>query len=163
LKNTGKIFEDDFKASVPRDVYYLRLHDSSIGFDIAHSTQRFSLKSPYDAVLCKNGKMYALELKSHKGKSMSFGDKKDKVIKMRQVENLLAAKEVGGAVAGLILNFSDYEETYFIDARKFYDFTQTCGKKSINLDNVREFGIKIPCEKKKTHYRYDLNPILKNS
>lgn len=53
-RNAGKVFEDDFKASVPDDVYFVRLHDAALGFDVKHSTQRFSLKSPYDAILCKN-------------------------------------------------------------------------------------------------------------
>ena len=55
--NAGKRFEQDFKASVPADVYYLRLHDSAIGFDIEHSTQRFAIQSPYDVVLCRDSRM----------------------------------------------------------------------------------------------------------
>ena len=42
-KNVGKVFEDDFKASVPEGVYFCRLHDAALGFDVNHSTQRFSL------------------------------------------------------------------------------------------------------------------------
>ena len=57
MANVGKKFEVDFKASIPADTYYLRLHDSSIGFDIENSTQRFALKSPFDCILYRKGRM----------------------------------------------------------------------------------------------------------
>ena len=63
----------DFKASIPADTYYLRLHDSSIGFDIENSTQRFALlKSPFDCVLYRKGRMYCLELKTTLLSSVSY-------------------------------------------------------------------------------------------
>lgn len=156
--NPGKQFEDDFKKSVPADTYYLRLHDSSIGFDIENSTQRFALKSPYDVVLCRNGQMYSIELKSNKESSMSFEGKSAR-IKMEQVNNLLKA-EKAGAVAGLVLNFRKYTETYFVRSSVFCEFTRACGKKSINIDDARRIGILVPCRQLKVHYRYDLHPIL---
>lgn len=159
MLNPGKQFEEDFKKSVPPDVYYLRLHDSSIGFDIENSTQRFALKSPYDVVLCKNGQMYAIEQKSNKEKSMSFGDGKSARIKTAQVDNLIKA-ELAGAIAGLVLNFRTYEETYFIKASIFKEFMATCGKKSINIDDSRRIGILLPSRKLKLHSRYDLEPLL---
>lgn len=158
-KNVGKRFEDDFKASVPKDVYYLRLHDSSIGFDIEHSTQRFSLKSPYDVVLCYKGQMYAIELKSHKGRSLNFSSK-SAPIKQKQVENLVKA-EKAGAVAGIVINFRDYDETYFIDAEKFLTFMNTCGKKSVNIDDARNMGILIVEHKKITRSTFEIETILK--
>lgn len=157
-RNAGKIFEDDFKASVPKGVYFLRLHDSALGFDVSHSTQRFSLKSPYDAILCNHGQMYALELKSHKGKMIGFGGDKAP-IKRKQIENLVKARK-SGAVAGIVINFRDYSETYFIDAKTFLIFMDTCGKKSVNLEDARSMGIKIPEYKKITHNSYDINVIL---
>lgn len=157
-KNPGKVFEDDFKASVPKDVYFLRLHDSALGFDVDHSTQRFSLKSPYDSILCKNGQMYAFELKSHKGKTLGFCGK-NAPIKRRQIENLVKAGD-SGAVAGIIINFRDYEETYYIDAKTFFGFMDTCGKKSVNIEDARTMGIRIPEHRKITHSTYDLDVIL---
>ena len=158
-RNPGKIFEDDFKASVPKDVYFVRLHDSSIGFDIEHSTQRFALKSPYDAILCYQGQMYALELKSNQGTSLSFDGNTPK-IKRKQIENLVAAKQKGGAIAGIVINFRTYEETYFIDAEVFYAFMNSVEKKSVNINDVRSMGIRIPEEKKISHSRYDISVIL---
>lgn len=156
--NPGKQFEEDFKKSVPKDVYYLRLHDSAIGFDVASSTQRFALQSPYDVVLCRQGRMYALELKSNQEKSMSFSGKTPR-IKERQVDELVKA-ENANAIAGLVLNFRSQEETYFILASEFKRFMETCGKKSINIADARSIGVLIPCKKLKVHFRYDLNTIL---
>lgn len=157
--NPGKQFEEDFKKSIPADTYYLRLHDSSIGFDVEHSTQRFALKSPYDIVLCRNGQMYSLEQKSNKEKSMSFGDNKNARIKTAQVQNLLKAEQAG-AVAGLVLNFRTYEQTYFVKASDFDMFMRTSGKKSINMADASRIGVLIPCRRLKVHYRYDISVIL---
>lgn len=155
--NVGKKFEADFKASVPPEVYFLRLHDSAVGFDTVNSTQRFAPKSPYDAVLCRRGVMYALELKTTSGKSMSF-DGSSPNIKERQVEELLKA-EGGGAVAGLVLNFRAYGQTYFIQASRFRRFMYMAGKKSISVEDARRIGILIPCRKLKVNYRYDLSVL----
>lgn len=160
LKNEGKIFEDDFKTSIPEEVYCYRPPDSSIGFDVEKSSQRFSLKSPFDFILCKNGQMYCLELKSSKEKRMSFGDNNSSMIKLRQVRNLLDA-ERSGAVSGLILNFRQLEETYYVSAGKFMDFVHQTTKKSVNIDDVRQFGILVPSIKKITRYRYNLGVIWK--
>lgn len=157
-KNVGKVFEDDFKASVPEDVYFCRLHDAALGFDVNHSTQRFSLKSPYDIILCEDGQMYALELKSHKEKTLGFGTK-NAPIKRRQIENLVKASNAG-AIAGIVINFRDFEETYYIDAKTFLEFMDTCGKKSVNLNDSRKMGIRIQETKKKTHSKYDIRTIL---
>ena len=156
-KNEGKVFEDDFKASVPKDVYYLRLNDSAIGFDVTHSTQRFSLKSPYDLILCYHGQMYAIELKSHKENRIGFGEKAP--IKRKQIENLVKANNAG-AIAGIVLNFRDYEKTYYIDAKTMLKFMDSCGKKSINIQDAEELGTIIPEQKKVTHSWYDVGPIL---
>ena len=160
MKNPGKIFEDDFKASVPDDVYYLRLNDSSIGFDVENSSQRFALKSPYDIILCKRGQMYSMELKSCAGYSFSFYGKSAN-IKIRQVENLIKAKRAG-SISYLILNFRKYEKTYAIDPDEFINFTKNTTKKSINLEDVKRFNSvrEIPQRIKVTRYRYDLESIL---
>lgn len=100
-KNVGKVFEDDFKASVPEDVYFCRLHDAALGFDVNHSTQRFSLKRPYDIILCEDGQMYALELKSHKEKTLGFGNKEMLQSNEEQIENLVKASNAG-AIAGIV-------------------------------------------------------------
>ena len=59
-----------------------------------------------------------------------------------------------------MINFRDFEETYYIDAKKFLEFMDTCGKKSVNLNDSRKMGIRIQETKKKTHSKYDIRTIL---
>ena len=156
--NTGKRFETDFKSSIPEGVYYKKLADPAIGFDIASSTQRFAPKPPYDAVACKNGRMFALELKSSTTKSMSFKGKSPN-IKKDQVDNLILAEQAG-AVAGLVLHFSKLGETYFVWASKFKEVSESLGKSSINVSEVRDIGLPIPTHKRKVTYWYELDCLF---
>lgn len=156
--NPGKQFEKDIKDSVPKGVYYLRLHDSAIGFDKEHSTQRFALKSPYDAVLCRNGQMICMELKSTKERSISF-DGASPMIKPEQLIALHNASEVGGATAGLILNFRAHEKTFWMDIGVFEEFQRVTTKKSISVDDAENYGRRIPSRRLRVHNRYDLSVL----
>lgn len=163
MRNIGKLFEEDFKHSA-NGMYYLRLHDSATGFDFQNQENdhrvRFSIKSPYDAVLCKNGQMCCVELKSVGGTSASFGDKDNNVIKLRQVKSLLKAETDGHALSYLVIHFRKYGETYAIRPTTFLIFTKLCHKKSINRDDAKEIGKRIPERKLKVHYRYDLTVLF---
>ena len=116
--NQGKIFEEDIKKSIPEDVYYLRLHDSAIGFDIENSTQRFSLKSPYDAILYRNSKMYALELKSTNAGEYRLPEAI--MIKEHQIKELTKAAQYG-IEAGFLINFRE-SGTYYVPVHSFLAF-----------------------------------------
>lgn len=156
--NQGKIFEEDIKKSIPEDVYYLRLHDSAIGFDIENSTQRFSLKSPYDSILYRNGKMYALELKSTNAGRISFAGS-NPMIKEHQIKELTKAAQYG-IEAGFLINFRE-NGTYYVPVHSFLAFRSDTDKKSMNEKDVEIMGVLIPCIKLKVRYRYDLNVFMK--
>ena len=156
--NTGKRFETDFKNSIPDGVYYKKLADPAIGFDIASSTQRFAPKPPYDAIACKNGRMFALELKSSTTKAMSFEGKSPN-IKKEQIDNLILV-EKAGAVAGLVLHFSKLSETYFVKASTFKRTCENLNKKSINVSEIRKIGISIPTHKRKVTHWYELDVLF---
>ena len=158
MKNEGKIFEDDFKKSVPEGVYCKKLHDSANGFDIENSKQRFALQSPYDFLLCKDGQMYAYELKTAKGSSFSFKGKSPN-IKMRQIDELILAKR-SGAKTGLILNFREKEQTYVLDPDDFKAFTESTTKSSINIKEAEEIGYKLGQEKPAPAIRYEIDPNI---
>ena len=160
MRNPGKIFENDFKKSIPKDVWNKKWPDSAIGFNTEDSRQRFAAKSPFDYILCKKGQMYDFELKSTKDKRLSFRGR-DPAIKMRQIEELINAKRVGKAKTGLIINFRLFEETYVIDPEIFLAFAENTAKSSINIEDVRLIGIKIPQTRLRRHYRYDINTLLK--
>lgn len=161
MRNIGKFFEEDFKHSA-NGMYYLRLHDSATGFRKNDNPDgiRFSIKSPYDAILCKNGQMCCVELKSVGGTSASFGDKNNNVIKFRQVRALQKAETEGNALSYLIIHFRKYGETYAIRPTTFLTFTRLCHKKSINRNDARDIGRRIPERKLRVRKRYDLDSLF---
>lgn len=164
MRNPGKTFEDDFKRSVPKDMYYLRLHDSATGFgqaaDVRTTNVRFSLKSPYDAILCQKGRMVCVELKSVGGTSASFGETKNSVIKLRQIRELRKAEKEGSAVSYLVIHFRKYGETYTIRPKDFTSFLKGCKKKSVNRADCKAIGRLLPERSLRVHKRYDLSVLF---
>jgi recombination protein U len=158
--NEGKKFEENFKKSIPEDVYWKRMNDSSIGFDIENSTQRFAPKSPFDYFLFYKGNLYCLELKSTKDKSISFAGS-NPMIKQHQIDELKNAHDKG-CIAGFILNFRSSGNTYFMSIRYFLNLSREIKKKSFNEDDlyISPRLINIPSRKLKVNYRYDLNAML---
>ena len=165
MSNAGKEFEQDLKASVPEGVYFLRLTDSAIGFNVSASTQRFAPKSPYDCILYKNPIMYALELKSTISTSLSFKGKTP-MIKEHQLKKLREAASKG-VKAGFMINFRKSGNTYYLPIQAFDEITQygMIDKSSINeLDIVRSGkAISIPSRLKKVRSFYDLSALFKST
>jgi recombination protein U len=159
MRNPGKTFEDDFKRSVPKDMYYLRLHDSATGFG-STTNVRFSLKSPYDAILCQKGQMVCVELKSVGGTSASFGETKNSVIKLRQIRELWKAEKEGSAISYLVIHFRKYGETYAIRPKDFTSFLKGCKKKSVNRADCKGMGRLLPERSLRVHKRYDLSVLF---
>lgn len=170
--NTGKIFEQEIHEAIKKYnkergnlVYYHRVKDPASSFGGGGGNTRFSMKNEYDLILYKYPIFFALELKSNGGTSFSFSrnDKleKSKDIKDSQISSLLEADCFPGAVAGLILNFRKYDETYFVRITDFYKFKDGTEKKSINRQDVLEMNhIVIPQTLKKVRFDFDISSIL---
>lgn len=150
--NAGKAFEVDFKASIPDNVYYLRLKDGG-GWSNAENT-RFTPANECDCILYDQYNMFMLEFKSHKGKSIPFNCISDK-----QLKSLVEAIQKG-VVAGFIFNFRDIEETYFVYADRINEYISGTERKSIPIDYIREVGTRVKQEKKRTRYRYAVEDML---
>lgn len=159
--NEGKQFEKDFKASVPSDCYYQRFNDNALGFQMQQSQQRFTTQSPYDCILYRFPYLYCLELKSTKGKSLSF-DGQSPNIKKHQVKNLVEASQHKGIKAGFIFNFRSCDnKTIFVPVREFIKVARSNGKKSVNVNEFDEHNsIALHSELKKVHYKYDIENLL---
>jgi recombination protein U len=149
----GKIFENDFKKSIPEDVFYLRLKDSG-GFGNSEAT-RFSSFNIADCIVYDGNNLFILELKSHQGKSLPLS-----CIREKQIEGLFSAGNFLNIVSGIIVNFRDVEQTYFLNVEGLIKFMGTSERKSIPLDYFREHGVIIHQVKKKVHYTYLLNIFL---
>lgn len=160
--NPGKVFEYDIKKSIPKDVYYFRIKDPAQSFSHSDIT-RFSPPNEFDIILYKYPVMFALELKSTISHSISFAtnnNDKGKSIKYSQINALYYASQFN-IKAGFLLNFRQAQSTYWIHISDFMSFYNNTDKKSINENDLKNNnGILIPQIIKKTHYIYDLLPIL---
>ncbi|WP_353957859.1 Holliday junction resolvase RecU [Lysinibacillus sp. G4S2] len=94
-------------------------------------------------------------MKSHKGKSIPFG-----AIQSYQIESLYRFSNIDGVKAGFVFNFRDVNETYYIEAVSVYHFYNGRERKSFSLDWVKENGIAIPQELKRTRFKYNLSNLL---
>lgn len=151
-KNEGKKFEEDFRNSIPDNVFCYRIKDSS-NF---HQTT----KNMCDFIIFESPYLLLLELKSTKANQFSTDEK---IIKQHQVDSLYDAHMKHLFVkSGFVLNYRGRElktktvlpETYFIpihEMRKVY-----YKEKSVHKDLAREIGVKIPYRKKITRYEYNI-------
>lgn len=165
-QNKGKIFELSFKQSVPAYALLYRLPDSAQSFGES-KILRFSRKNPFDFILwdSKRHILYALELKTVKGKSISFERNKDetKEIHYHQIQGLNEWNKFDGIVCGFIIEFREIETTIFIDIKSFNSLIENIGKKSFSYSDLQNNGITyfiIPQTKKRTRYIYNIDSFL---
>lgn len=164
--NIGKKFEEDFKNSVPDYALFYRLPDAAQSFGGGNSL-RFSRKNPFDCLIWnpKRRLLYALELKTVKGKSISFertyGESRE--IHYHQIQGLNDWNQYDGVICGFIIWFRELEKTIFINIDSFNFLIEEINKKSFNYDDLVNSEVQfyvIPQKKKRTRYRYDINALL---
>lgn len=147
MKNEGKKFEEDFIKSVPESVFRYRFRDGTAGWGEQDKT-RFQATNICDFMLF-DGRLWLLELKSHKGKSIPFS-----CIRENQLTELSKAENFTGIIPGMIFNFRDTAQTYFVHIRHIYYYYHHADRKSFPLEWVQEYGQEIRAELKKVRYRY---------
>ena len=169
MKNEGKIFEQDIIKSVPDYVGVVRMPDAAQSF-FKNSNLRFSNKNPYDYLLwCPNSlTLYALELKTVKGKSISFERSKDEhgEIHYHQIVGLNNVDRIGECVCGFIIEFRELETTVFIHIQDFLKLQEVIPKKSFNFKDLTDYNVKYIIIKQtllRSHYRYDIDAFLKET
>lgn len=165
-KNIGKVFEENFKKSVPNDIWYYRPPDSAQSFG-SNSNLRFSAKSPCDCFMFDGEKLYTLELKSVGTASISFErSKEDKgVIHKHQIDKLIEFSKYKNIISGFLFDFRLSEKTYFCTIEEFVNMINHLDKKSFNEKDLFEWCKPIEIEKKKlkVNYRYDIDKFLQES
>lgn len=166
-KNTGKVFEEDFKSSIPGFCLLQRLNDAPQVFSQSNLT-RFTVKQPCDFILFDTEKreLYFLELKTTKFKSISFEDVNEKnpqnrMIHKHQILGLRERAKYNNVRCGFLFNFRDEEKgierTYFQDIESFEEMIQHIGKVSFNeMDLSLYRGKRVHGEKKISRYRWDI-------
>ena len=165
-KNVGKVFEENWKKSIPEDVWYYRPPDSAQSFG-SNSNLRFSAKSPCDCFMYNGEVFYTLELKSVGTTSISFErTKEDKgVIHKHQIDKLLEFSTYKNIVSGLLLDFRLSDKTYFCMIEEFVNMTKNLDKKSFNEKDLNEWCNPVVIEKKKlkVNYKYNVEDFLQNT
>lgn len=165
--NQGKIFENSIKESVPDGVFIYRLPDAAQSF-AKSSNLRFSRKNPCDYFIydaCGTRLLFALELKTVKGKSISFERNKDeqKIIHHHQITGLNEWNKFENIVCGFLIEFRAIETTIFLDISDFNRLLEETEKKSFTIADLDNMGLSylvIPQELKRKRYSYDLSPLL---
>lgn len=162
----GKIFEQNWKKSIPEDIWYYRPPDSAQSFG-TNTNLRFSAKSPCDCFMYNGEVFYTLELKSVGTTSISFErTKEDKgVIHKHQIDKLLEFSKYKNIVSGLLLDFRLSNNTYFCMIEEFVNMIDNLDKKSFNEKDLYEWCNPIVIEKKKmkVNYRYSVEKFLEET
>lgn len=165
-RNQGKIFEEQIKKSTPPYALLYRLPDSAQAFG-GSSNLRFSRKNPFDYLLWDSQKhiLYALELKTVAGKSITFErNEKDKSeIHLHQIDGLSKWNMYDGIICGFIIEFRKIEKTFFLDVDEFKKLADNIDKKSFNYDDLTKYKIKytiIKQIKARTRYTYAIDDFL---
>jgi penicillin-binding protein-related factor A (putative recombinase) len=151
--NPGKLFEEDFRNSVPPGVYCYRLKDAG-GWSRSKDL-RFTSSNDYDHLLFKSPRLFTLELKSVKERSWSFSS-----LRTNQREGLLRAWR-DFAVSGVILNFRADNRTFFVPIDRLLEHELKSGKKSLNLaeaESIAEY--EFLGELARTRYRYSVGHFV---
>lgn len=164
MKNAGKKFEEDWKKSIPEEMYYQRIKDSPNMFykEDNNPNLRFTPKQPFDSFLFYSPNLFCWELKSTKGTSISF-EGKSPMIKEHQIEELTNASEYKDIIAGFIMNFREPEnKVFFLSIQNFNKFLSETTKKSINIqDIIKHGGIEVEGRLKRVRYKYNIKKFIK--
>lgn len=171
--NVGKIFENQFKLSVPNTVMFHRLVDPPQSFNQSDSL-RFSWKNPCDVFLWygETRVFYTLELKTTKDKSFSFEKEKktNKTAKIHyhQIKSLTDFSGYPNLVSGFIFNFRDEknetERTYFQCIKNFNKMIEGINKKSFNESDLLQYSpVVIESIKKRTRFIYNIEQFLEDT
>lgn len=167
--NAGKIFEEQIKKYVPDYAKLFRLPDSAQSFGRSDKL-RFSNKNPFDFFLWDSSRhyLYALELKTVSGKSISFERTKDDKgeIHYHQICGLNEWDKYDGTICGFIIEFRECEKTIFLNIKDFNKLVSKIDKKSFNLKDIDTYKINhiiIPQKLLKTKYSYDIDYFIKNT
>lgn len=167
MKNLGKIFEENWKKSVPNNVFFYRFRDSGSSYYGGNENLRFSISNIADCLLYDfpTG-LRLIELKNHKGKSIPIscilGQKKanGKYSKEKQIKDLYEANNYTGVYSHIIVFFSDVERCFDLPIDKFVSFLHNKERESIPISYFQENGTEIETFKLRSNYRFNIEKWL---
>ena len=152
--NKGKKFENNFIKSLPDWIFYYRLRDAWWWSNWTNT--RFTISNIADFIVFNWQRLYILELKTTKGKSLPLWNIKDS-----QIQWMLKASEYDNVEPYIIINYSEHNITYMIHIWNIVEFIKKEERKSIPINRAECFWIEIEWTKLRTNYRYDLTVFNK--
>lgn len=155
--NSGKRFENNFRKSIPEDVFFYRFRDGSSSWG-GNDKVRFQQTNICDCMIFDGENLFLLELKSTKGKSLPYSN-----IKEHQIDDLLWASDFANVICGFVIEFADINECYFIEIKDFVAFKMSSERKSLPIEFCSNKGVKIGVEKLRTNSRFDIKTFLNDS
>ena len=155
MKNQGKVFENEWKASKPDGVLLERLNDGSASWSNGNNT-RFQAKNPCDYIMFDGERLYYLELKSTNGKSLPLGN-----IKKNQVDGLNERSIYYNVRCGFVVKFKDVEKCFYMSIKQYNDFVAYNTRKSIPLDYFENRCIEVEMKKKVVNFTYNIKKMIK--
>ena len=147
--NIGKIFETEFKNSVPSWCYYYRLRDGTAAYG-GNTNMRFQAKNICDCIVIGQAFTYFIELKNTNQKSLPLSNIKENQLKGLYEINHSKIKSY------IIICFRKYEKCFALPVDKVYQVAMT-DKKSISMQYCIDNGISIAMSKVRVRYKYDLD------
>jgi len=167
MSNIGKIFENQIRKSTPDYALLFRIPDAAQSF--GGGNLRFSRKNPFDFILFDSRKriLYALEMKTVAGKSISFERTKQesREIHFHQIEGLNEWNKYDGIICGFVIEFRQLETTIFLEISQFNKLIANIDKKSFNFKDLNDNNIQyviIEQKKARTRYIYNIDKFLRD-
>lgn len=163
MKNLGKVFEQNFRKSIPDSdkIYYYRLKDSASSYYGGNQQLRFSQSNIADAFLFHVTEyinyLLILEFKNHKGKSLPIN-----CIRDNQLKEMVEASKKMDVIPLLVVFFSDIERCFSLRIEDVNNYIKTSGRKSIPLEYFEQTAIEIEVTKLRTNYKYNIEEWLNN-
>lgn len=149
MPNPGKVFEEDFKKSAEsfEDIDVNRLNDPVGG--------QAGVRNICDFIIYRYPHVFYLELKSRQDNTLNF-----KEITPNQWTGLIAKAKKPGAIPGVLVNYSDHNEAYFVHINDMVNLRDVQGKKSLHINDARELGVKLQGQAKRTRFTYLVKLLL---
>ena len=152
----GKKFEEQFKKSIPNDVFLYRLKDSTATF--SNNNTSFAVYNISDFFAFYNNKLFFLELKCHKGKSLPFN-----CIRKTQIDEMIKASKYNNIESYIVINFyeNNNDVIFFVDINDVYKEMQKGKRKSLSIEVCYEKAILVSKYKKRINEYYNLDEFFK--
>ena len=149
--NAGKVFEEDFRKSAES---YLEIDVNRLKDPVGGQA---GVRNICDFIVYTFPYIFYFELKSRQGNTLNF-----KEITNVQWNGLVKKSAKHGAIPGVLVDYSDHNESYFVHIDDLVQLRDVEGKKSLHIAYCREHGIKLHGERKRTRFAYYVQNFLRD-